>query len=421
MRHFTRRSFLRSVGVGSLALPTLPGWFPRLAFSSTPEAGRDVLVCVFLRGGADGLNVLVPVGDDGYFAARPTLRLPEPSGAADATIDLDGFFALHPALAPFKELWDDGLLAAVHAAGSPDDTRSHFDAMDFMERGTPGSKTVPTGWLGRHLGSLDTGNSSPFRAVGLGTLLPASLRGPVTATALKSIADFHLGGKGAQEAEIARFQASLAALYDDDAWLDVQAKQTFDAVATLAAASPGAYQPANGAKYPESDFGNALLQAAQLIKAELGVEVACVDLGGWDTHAAQGASTGRLAGLLGDLASGLAAFAADMADRMGRVTVVTMSEFGRRVSENASGGTDHGHGNCMFLLGGGINGGKVYGDWPGLAPGQLYGPGDLAITTDFRTVLAEIVDRRLRNPKLADVFPGFAPPAYLGVARPAAA
>jgi uncharacterized protein (DUF1501 family) len=412
MSHFDRRNFLRTAALGL----TLPAWFPRIAFSAAPPAQRDVLVCIFLRGAADGLNIVVPLGDTGYFESRPTLKIPEP-GAAGSAIDLDDFFGLHPALAPFKELYDDGLLAAVHAAGSPADSHSHFEAMDFMERGTPGSKSVATGWIGRHLSTLDTGNSSPFRAVGLGTILQASLRGPVPATALKSIADFHLGAKGAQSAEAARFQISLASLYADGAWLDGQAQQTLGAIGKLAAENPGQYPAENGARYPETDFGSALLQVAQLIKADLGLEVACVDLGGWDTHAAQGAATGRLADLLGELSSGLAAFAADMADRLGRITVVTMSEFGRRLHENASGGTDHGHGNCMFVLGGGVNGGRVYADWPGLAAGQLYGPGDLAVTTDYRTVLAEIVDRRLGNSRLADVFPAFTPPAYLGVVR----
>jgi len=416
MNPFDRRSFLRTAALGL----ALPAWFPRIAFSAAPSAQRDTLVCIFLRGAADGLSIVVPLGDDGYAQNRPTLKIPEPSGAAGSAIDLDGFFGLHPALAPFKELYDDGLLAAVHAAGSPADSHSHFEAMDFMERGTPGSKSVATGWIGRHLSTLDTGNSSPFRAVGLGTILQASLRGPVAATALKSIADFHLGGsrsQGTQSAEAARFQASLSSLYADGAWLDGQAQQTLGAVAKLAAANPGQYPAQNGAHYPEGDFGSALLQVAQLIKADLGLEVACVDLGGWDTHAAQGAATGRLGDLLTELSSGLAAFAADMADRLGRITVVTMSEFGRRLHENASGGTDHGHGNCMFVLGGGVNGGRVYADWPGLAAGQLYGPGDLAVTTDYRTVLAEIVDRRLGNRRLGDVFPAFTPPAYLGVVR----
>lgn len=415
MKPFTRRSFLRTAGLGM----TLPVWFPRLAFSATPSARRDVLVCVFQRGGADGLSTLVPFGDGAYRASRPTLGIREPSATAGSAVDLDGFFGLHPSLAPLKELYDDGALAPIHAAGSPDDTHSHFDAMDFMERGTPGSKSLTTGWIGRHLSTLDTGNDSPFRAVGVGRLVQASLRGPVPATALQSIADYHLKGLKGSESELARFQSSLSSLYPGGDFLDTQARQTFEAVETLARSNPGTYEPQNGADYPESDFGMAMQQVAQLIKADLGLEVACVDIGGWDTHAAQGGSTGMLAGLLSDLAAGLHAFYADMADRMAHITVVTMSEFGRRVKENASGGTDHGHGNCMFLLGGGVLGGKVHGDWPGLGADRLYGPGDLAITTDFRTVLAELVERRLGNPKVNEIFPGFAKPAYLGVVRPA--
>jgi uncharacterized protein (DUF1501 family) len=249
----------------------------------------------------------------------------------------------------------------------------------------------------------------------MGPLLPAALRGPVPVTALASIAGFHLAGRPGQEAETARFAARLAAMNAGEAWLDLQARQTFQAVTKLAVAHPGSRGPANGARYPETGFGAALLQVAQLIKADLGLEVACVDLDGWDTHAAQGRATGPMPDLLAELAKGLTAFHTDLGDRMQRITLVTMTEFGRRVKDNASGGTDHGHGSFMFLLGGGIEGGRVYGDWPGLAPDRLVGPGDLAITTDYRTVLAEVLERRLRNPRLAEVFPGFTPPAYLGV------
>lgn len=414
MKPLTRRSFVRSIGLGSL---TLPAWFPRVAFSAAPSAQRDILVCIFLRGGADGLNVVVPVGDDDYYRNRPLLAIRPPGSGGREAIDLDGFFGLHPSLAPLKELYDDGVLAAVQATGSPDTTHSHFDAMDFMERGTPGSKAIPTGWIGRHLASLDTGNDSPFRAVGVGSLLPASLRGPVPVTALRSIAGFHLESRSGRETETARFEDRLSSLYAGNAWLDLQAQQTLEAVATLAAADPGSQGAANGAVYPDSEFGRALRQTAQLIKADLGLEVACVDMGGWDTHAQQGRATGMMADLLAELAAGLSAFYTDLSGRMGRITVVTMSEFGRRLRENASGGTDHGHGNFMFLLGGGVRGGRVYGNWPGLAAGQLVGPGDLVITTDYRTVLAEIIERRLGNPRLADVFPGFTSPGDLGLFR----
>jgi uncharacterized protein (DUF1501 family) len=404
---------------------SLPAWFPRLAFSTSQErlnqaAQRDLLVCIFQRGAADGLNSIVPVGDSHYHSNRPTIAIPEPSaGGSNAAIDLDGFFALHPALAPLKPFYDDKLLAAVHAAGSPDPSHSHFQAMDYMERGTPGSQAISTGWINRHLQSATAagdGNTSPFRAVGFGSLLQASLRGPVPATALQSIVDFHLRGNAAA---VQAFQASLASLYTDSTWLNAQGQETLNAISALAAANPGSYQPQNGAKYPTSTFGLALRQVAQLSRASLGLEVACVDVGGWDTHHAEGGPTGQMARLLTDLAEGLAAFATDLGDQMKHVVVVTMSEFGRRVIENASGGTDHGHGNSMLVLGGGVNGGKVYGSWPGLAPDQLASPGDLQVTTDFRTVLSEIVDRRLLNSNLAQVFPEFQVPAYLGVVQPA--
>jgi uncharacterized protein (DUF1501 family) len=414
MTPITRRGFLRSLGLGGLALPA---WFPRIAFATPPSAERDILVCVFLRGGADGLNVVVPFGDDDYYEARPQIAIRQPRSGGREAIDLDGFFGFHPSLAPLKELFDDRVLAAVHATGSPDRTHSHFDAMDSMERGTPGNRSIPTGWIGRHLVSLNTGNSSPFRAVGLGALLPFALRGPVPATALASIAGFHLQGRLGQDAETARFQARLAAMNGADVWLDRQARQTFAAISTLATAHPGSYPPANGAVYPDTGFGSGLKQIAQLIKADLGLEVACVDLDGWDLHAAQGRGTGAMADLLNELANGLTAFHTDLSDRMRRITLVTMSEFGRRVRDNASGGTDHGHGNFMFLLGGNVKGGRVYGDWPGLASDQLVGPGDLAITTDYRTVLAEVVARRLGNANLEDVFPGFTSRAYLGLVR----
>jgi uncharacterized protein (DUF1501 family) len=411
---FSRRSFLTSLGALSL-----PAWFPRLAFAARPDghaAAHDVLVCIFQRGGADGLNIVVPHGESAYHDARPTLGIADPGGTNGA-IDLDGFFGLHPSLAPFKELYDDRALAVVHAAGSPDANHSHFSSMDVVERGTP-SNQVTTGWIGRHLQSLADGNTSPFRAVGFGSLLQASLRGPVSATALHSIVDFHLKGrKGMTAAQLTQFQSTLTSLYNGGTFTDLQGTQTFKAVTQLAQANPGQYQPENGAQYPTSDFGKGLLQVGQIIKAGLGLEVACVDIGGWDTHNAEGTTTGQLPGLLADLSASLHAFYTDMGSRMNSITVVTMSEFGRRLKENASGGTDHGSGSCMFVLGGGVNGGKVYAQWPGLAPEQLYGPGDLAPTTDFRTVLGEVVKKRLGNSALDSVFPGFTEPAFLGVCK----
>jgi uncharacterized protein (DUF1501 family) len=403
----TRRSLLKKTGVIALGALALPAWMPRIAFAAKDSAPKgDTLVCIFQRGGMDGLNAVVPHGEKAYYAARDSLAVPQPRvGDAKAAIDLDGFFGLNPNLGPFKEIFDAKRLAIVHAAGSPDPSHSHFDAMDFMERGTPGEKSIPTGWLARHLQSAASQNKSPFRAVGMGAMLQSSLRGPVPATALQSIAQFHLNGNAQ---EIAKFQTSLASLYLGDNFLDVEGTQTIDAIEMLARATAGAYTPANGAKYPESNYGKALQAVAQLIKSDLGVEIACVDLGGWDTHAGEGAvDGGELPRLLAEFSQGIHAFYMDMGDRMSGITLVSMSEFGRRLLENNSHGTDHGHGNVMFVLGGGIQGGKVYGDWPGLEKNQLYGPGDLNVTTDFRDILGEIVKNRLGNANLAAVFPNY--------------
>lgn len=401
----------------------LESWMPRLAFAPPHQAARgDVLVCVFQRGGMDGLSALVPVGDSDYYRLRPSIAIAEPkSGDDNSAINLDGFFGLHPALAPLKQIYDAGQLAPIHACGSPDPTHSHFDAMDAMERGTPGAYALGTGWLGRHLATLNTGNPSPLRAVGMGSMLQAALRGPVPATALKSIADFHLQGRKKKNstAEIQRMQQALMALYamppiPSDAspltgQLNGAAAQVDNVFDLLGKIDVTTYSPSGNAQYPESDFGWGMLQIAQIIKADVGLEVACVDIGGWDTHAGQGAAQGQLAGLLGELGQGLHAFWADMGERMKTVTVITMSEFGRRVAENGSGGTDHGHANAMFLLGGHVAGRKVHGEWPGLSQDRLDGPGDLALTTDYRDVLSEVLSKRLGNAAVGDVFPSYTP------------
>lgn len=410
----TRREFLSglaSVGAIGISKAMFPSWMPKLAFRKQGSAPGDVLVAIFLRGGIDGLSAVVPYGDGGnYYDARPTLAVPEPSGDANAALDLNGYFGFHPSLAPLADIYQAGGLVVVHATGSTDPSRSHFDAMQFMEYGTPGTKTTGTGWIGRHLQSAAWQNDSPFRAVGMGAMVPSSLRGPVSPLSLRSIADFHLKGR---EGELRRAQETLAQLYTIDAptdLLDTQAKLVFDTVDMLQSLNAGSYQPANGAEYPADDFGfgMGLRQIAQLIKADVGLEVACIDLGGWDTHENQGTHDGYFANLLGTLGSGLGAFYTDMQDQMNGVSVVTMSEFGRRVSENASQGTDHGHGNFMLLMGGGFKGGQVYANWPTLAPEAL-NDGDLAITTDYRDVLAEVVLQRLMNTALDQVFPNFTP------------
>ncbi|MEO5887309.1 MAG: DUF1501 domain-containing protein, partial [Anaerolineales bacterium] len=274
--------------------------------------------------------------------------------------------------------------------------------------------SIPTGWIGRHLQTAAWQNESPFRAIGMGGVMQAALRGPIPITTLKSIADFHLQGG---TAELDELRARLSALYNLGSPLDQHAVDTFNAVDILAKIDVTHYTPSGGAAYPETEFGMAMKQVAQIAKAEIGLEVACVDIGGWDTHNEQGQLDGELPTLLDELSAGLASLYHDLGERAKRVTIVTMSEFGRRVYENGSSGTDHGHGNCMFVLGGGVNGGKVHGEWPGLAPDKLFGPGDLNITTDYRDVLAEVVQKRLKNPKLSEIFPNYKDWKNLGVVQ----
>lgn len=420
----SRRSFL-SHGVqsaaglllGGSAVP-LPTWMPRFTLSD-PHKGPagDTLVCIFLRGGADGLNIVVPHGDDGYYALRKTIGIARPDdggGGNGRTVDLDGFFGLHPALAALHPIYGAGDMAFVQATGSPDETRSHFEAMDLMERGATSNGDY-TGWLARHLATLDTDNNSALRAIGIGDMLPASLTGAVSATALQSIADYHLQGR---EDNVGQMQTLLQTLYNQqEDLLTSAANQTFAAIDVLQQVSGENYM-AKGRPYPEQDFGEALKMVAQLIKADVGVEVACIDLGGWDTHVGQGGAEGYMANLLAQLGNGLAAFYEDLQREMGKVTVMVMSEFGRRAKENGGLGTDHGHGNMMMLMGSGISGGAVFADWPGLHPDQLTGPGDLVITTDYRDILGEVIRKRLKNPQLSNIFPNYSV-TELGVATPA--
>jgi uncharacterized protein (DUF1501 family) len=389
----------------SNSIVALPYWMPRVTLADPHIGPRgDALVCIFLRGGADGMNIVVPHGDDEYYAHRPTIGVPRPDdNNADArAIDLDGFFGFHPALEPLSAVYQAGHLALVHATGSPDESRSHFEAMALMERGA--ALNDYTGWLARHLASLDTGNRSALRAVGVGDLLPASLTGSVTATALQSIAEYHLDGR---EERIGEMETLLQALYNrQDDMLALTADKTFAAIDILSTIDLNNYQP-KGRPYPDEGFGQSMKTIAQLIRSDVGVEVACVDLGGWDTHVAQGSTGGSMANLMSTLSEGLAAFYEDIIDRINDVTVVVMSEFGRRLQENGGLGTDHGHGNMMMVIGGGINGGQVYSRWPGLAQEQLVGPGDLAITTDYRDILGEIIRKRLNNPGLPDIFPNY--------------
>jgi uncharacterized protein (DUF1501 family) len=402
-------------------VPGWPAWMPRLAFRPAAGGARgDVLLVVFLRGAADCLNVVVPHGEAAYYRLRPSLAIPRPddrrSGMDQRAVDLDGFFGLHPMLSPLLPAWQAGHLAIVHACGAPDESRSHFQAMELMERGLTNLHGPASGWISRHLASYDTGNTSPLRAVGIGEQVQRSLRGVVPASALQSIADYHLGGDATSTA---RLQAALASLYGGDDPLSQVGRETLSVLETLSALEAAGYRPRPDAVYPESDFGMGLRQVAALIRAEVGLEAAAIDVGGWDTHFGQGGSEGLMAGLLSDLGQGLAALHADLVDRIDELTVVVMTEFGRRVGENASLGTDHGHGGAMFVLGGGVEGGRVHALWPGLEEGQLFGPGDLAVTIDYRDVLAEVCRLRLNNSATEAVFPDYVP-VFRGIVRPRA-
>jgi uncharacterized protein (DUF1501 family) len=405
----TRRSFMRDGALTLLAVGSIPRFLLRTAFAEGRAARPKVLVAVFQRGAVDGLSMVVPYGEAAYYTARGSIAIARPArGASETARDLDGFFGLHPALASLVPLWADRRLAVVHACGSPDTTRSHFDAQDYMESGTPGVKSTPDGWLARALEATPVAGTSPFRAVALGPQLPRALRGDVAAVALSDVADFDVRDTPAM---IPGARRGFEALYETGVrdLLYGTGRETFEAVKMLRAARPQTIAPGNGAVYPRGRFGQSLRQIAQLIRADVGLEVAFADIGGWDTHAAQGNERGLLAARLKEFAEALAAFDRDLGDRMADVMVLTMSEFGRTVQENGNRGTDHGHATAMLLLGGSVRGGRVHGRWPGLRPEQLFEGRDLAVTTDFRGLFAEIAVRHLGVPLTAPLFPGLRP------------
>jgi uncharacterized protein (DUF1501 family) len=419
-----RRAFVKS---GALALVTMgltPRFLRRTAFGMELPGGAKgrTLICLFQRGAADALNVVVPHGESSYYTLRPRIAIPRPSvrlGGGQGAVDLDGFFGLHPSLEPLKPLWDRGLVAPIHAVGSPSTTRSHFDAQDYMESGTPDVKSTPDGWLNRYLATKGTceecaprtdAEPSPFRAVAMTDQTPRILEGEAPAVAMTSLDAFAVraGGTSAEQIE---------ALYRTGTTDVVHASgsEMFDAVKMLRSANPQRYQPEHGAQYPRSQFGQRLREIAQLIKANVGMEIAFADVGGWDTHVNQGGATGQLANRLSDFAQSIAALVADLGDRMENVVILTMSEFGRMARENGTGGTDHGHAGAMFAIGGAIKGGKVHGKWPGLAREQLYEGRDLALTTDFRAVFSEIASKHLGAAKLDTVFPGYTTNGTVGL------
>jgi uncharacterized protein (DUF1501 family) len=399
----TRRIFLRNSGLAVVGTAAIPSFLTRAAFGSVESGNRNKrLVVIFQRGAADGLNIVVPHGEAAYYAMRPSINIPR-----NSVIDLDGFFGLHPSLAPFQPLWNQRHLAIVHAAGSPDPSRSHFDAQDFMESGTPGVKATDDGWLNRCLHDLPSqAGKSAFRAIALGPSLPRILSGKEPALAVNNVNDFGVGGRGANATPMSNtFEAMYA--QSVDSVLHGTGQETFDAVKMLKSADPSKYKPAVGADYPKGRFGDSLRQLAQLIKANLGVQVAFADIGGWDHHVNEGSTQGQIANVLGEFSQSLAAFWTDLGDLRDDTVVVSMSEFGRTARENGNRGTDHGHANVMFVMGGPVKGGKVYGRWPGLDQSQLYEGRDLALTTDFRQVLGEAVYSHLGNKALDEVFPGY--------------
>jgi uncharacterized protein (DUF1501 family) len=403
----SRRFFLKSSGLALVSFGVAPRALVRSVYAAPYSAARKkTLVVVFQRGAMDGLNVVAPYADPIYRKFRPTIALPAPRGGAkDAALDLDGYFGLHPALEPLLPLWKGGTLAAVQAVGSPDPTRSHFDAQDFMESGTPGAKSTDDGWINRHLQASHAAGATPFRAVSLTPTLPRSLAGRAPAVAMSSIREFDLRASAGP-----RVATGFEGMYDS-AVKDVlhgTGQETFDAIQFLKKADPSRYAPAAGAAYPRGRYGDALRQVAQLIKADVGVEVAFTEIGGWDHHAAEGGVQGQLAQRLRELGGSLAAFERDLGDRMQDVVVVTLTEFGRTVHENGNRGTDHGHASLSFVMGGGVRGGKVHGRWPGLEERSLYQARDLAVTTDFRDLLGELLTRHLGDRDLAKVFPGYA-------------
>lgn len=406
-----RRFFLKSSGIAlaSLGAATASPTFLTRTLAQTGKSGRKkLLVAIFQRGAMDGLNAVVPYGDQAYYSLRPSIGVPRPkSGDPLTAIDLDGFFGLNPALSSFKPIYDSGQLAIVHAVGSPDNTRSHFDAQDYMEAGTPGVKSTTDGWLNRYLQAKPDPKASPFRAVAMGANMPRTMQGKGPAIAMTSINDFTIRSGGGEMGQAVQggFEAMYAQTVNDA--LRGTGKETFDAVKMLKQVNPAQYKEAPGVIYPRGQFGDRLRQVAQLVKSDIGLEVAFTDIGGWDTHANEGAGQGQLANRLTEFATGISALYADLKDRADDVVILTMTEFGRTAKENGNRGTDHGHASVMFALGGAVKGGKVYGKWPGLKTNELYEGRDLALTTDFRDVFAEVAKNHLGASNINSIFPGY--------------
>jgi uncharacterized protein (DUF1501 family) len=410
----TRRYFLKSAGLSLFGVGAVPAFLRRTAFAGKGLVGstrKKILVAIFQRGAADGLNIVVPYGESDYYQMRPTIAIPAPGkggATSEAAINLDGFFGLHPRLDSLKPIFDQGQLAVIDAAGSPNNTRSHFEAQDFMETATPGQPNTKDGWLNRYLAHTPDADATPFRAVAATPRMPLTLEGPAHALAIGDLRSFRLR-LNPDQPMMASVEDTFQALYasSSDSLMSSTAREAFLAARTLEEIGSQPYVPANGALYPTGPFGRHMQEVAQLIKADLGLEVAFVDVGGWDHHVNEGGVTGQLAARLEDFGDSLAAFHKDMGERMANIVVLTMSEFGRTARENGNRGTDHGHANVMFAMGGPVKGRKVYGNWPGLKLAQLNEDRDLALTTDFRDVFAEVLTRHLGTRSPLTIFPGF--------------
>ena len=405
MRTLSRRYLLKSSGLALAASAAAPGFLCRAA--ALPGRLKRILVALFQRGAVDGLNMVAPYADENYRRMRPSLAL-----GADEVVDLDGRFGLHEALAPLGSLWENKSLAVVHACGSHDSTRSHFDAQDYMESATPGDKGAKDGWLNRYLAAQPSEGATPLRGVCVGSKSARAMAGEAPTVAIGAVRDFRLADDSAVTEDLIR------AMYSDPRsgpptreLLEEASEETFRALELVKQVRGAPYRPARGAQYPRGRFGRKLEQIAQLIKADVGLEVAFADSGGWDTHTNEAP---QLQNLFREFAASLEAFARDMGDRMQDILVMTMSEFGRTARENGNRGTDHGHANAMFLLGGSVRGGKVYGEWPGLAEDNLYEGRDLAVTTDFRDVFAEALEKHYGVRSTEAVLPGYRRSTKLG-------
>ncbi len=396
----SRRALL--TGAGALAaVAALDVASPRMAFGATRSARSDLLVVLSLRGGADGLTLVPPLADPAYLAARPDIAV-----RTCQALPLDRTFGLHPGLQPLLPFWRDRRLAVVQAVGDADGTRSHFEATDAMERGVSVTSRVTSGWVDRHLSARGL-RTTDFPALAIAGRTPVSLRGPAPDLTTYDVRSLRVNvptdRRAATERALAEMYAGVAGGYAE------AARGTLDALDRFAPLRDKPYVPRAGVRYPDNGLGRSLAQVASVARAGIGLEVACVESGGWDSHTDMGsAASGYARDLVSSLGQALAAFATDLGPLLATTTIVTMSEFGRRVAQNGSLGVDHGHGSAMLVLGGGIRGGKVYGRWPGLAGKQLV-DGDLRVTTDYRDVLGELIQRRLGGGSLASVFPDHRP------------